>query len=236
MPGLIGLRDENTNNSESLKAQLNNNWAGTWRRQDVRWRYVAAIMDKSGFGVTYPHYTHLTVTCFVAIAQHNTFLLYSSPANANYKHQEVLSTNQRIRVKLFFSSRKSLPRRWHHLFAGVPTQPPLMIDGELWKLLSEICRRATSDETFMSIHLSAQLLDQCNDDFARKQTRRKLLPRFLPPARNCQPLLTHQVSTLVANYNICQSVSHGCTLIFFWMLSMISYRPQMHFYCLNIYV
>ena len=55
MPGLIGLRDESTNNSESLKAQLNNNWAGTWRRQEFRWRYVAAIMDKSGFGVTYPH-------------------------------------------------------------------------------------------------------------------------------------------------------------------------------------
>ena len=161
--------------------------------------------------------------------------ILSSPANANYKHQEVLSTNQRIRVKLFFSSRKSLPRRWHHLFAGVPTQPPLMIDGELWKLLSEICRRATSDETFMSIHLSAQLLDQCNDDFARKETRRKLLPRFLPPARNCQPLLTHQVSALVANYNICQSVCHVCTLISCWMLSMISYRSQKHFYCLHIY-
>ena len=49
-----------------------------------------------------------------------------------FRHiEEVLSTNQRIRVKLFLYSRKSLPRRWHHLFAGVPTQPPLMIDGEL---------------------------------------------------------------------------------------------------------
>ena len=133
--------------------------------------------------------------------------ILSSPANANYKHQEVFSAIQRIRVKLFLYSRKSPPRRWHHLFAGVPTQPPLMIDGELWKLLSEICLRATSDETFMSIHLSAQLLNECNDDFARKQTRRKLLPRFLPPARNCQPLFTHQVSALVANYNICQSIS-----------------------------
>ena len=58
-------------------------------------------------------------------------LYLSSQANANYKHQEVFSTNQRIRVKLFLYSRKSPPRRWHHLFAGVPTQPPLMIDGEL---------------------------------------------------------------------------------------------------------
>ena len=162
--------------------------------------------------------------------------ILSSTANANYKHQEVFSTNQRIRVKLFLYSRKSPPRRWHHLFAGVPTQPPLMIDGELWKLLSEICLRAASDETFMSIHLSAQLLDECNDDFARKQTRRKLLPRFLPPARNCQPLFTHQVSALVANDNIWQSMYQVCTLIFCWMLSMISYRSQMHFYCLHKYI